>query len=472
MKTTKIKALSLAMLIGLSIFTISAQQTRSVGDFNGIKVGDVFNVVISQSELNTLSISGNEKDLSQIKTVVESGVLTITGDVTNAKDLVINIGAKSLNAIEATGSAVIKTNNKLICDKISIASNGAGDVTIDLKANEIKTKISGGGDITLKGDAKNLDASVTGAGTLKANNLEVEKATVKVSGAGDAKVNVSQSIDADVSGAGSIIYKGKPTERNINISGAGSVRESKSGNGEETANDTTNLMLGKKKLIIIDNENDDDSKEKVTPDFKHWVGWEIGVNGLLNYKNTLDMPNGGEFMELNYPKSIQFGLNMIEKDFHIYKNYVNLVTGFGFDFYHYALRNPVTLDGGASVLSATTDSTLKYSKNSLNVSYIKIPLMIEFNTSKNSENNLHIAVGGEFEYRIHSVQKQKYEVNDHQNKIKQRDDFNLAPFVYNATARVGYNNITVFANYGLSRLFQKDKGPQVYPFTIGVNFHI
>jgi hypothetical protein len=252
------------------------------------------------------------------------------------------------------------------------------------------------------------------------------------------------------------------------------VRESKSGNGEETARDTTNLQLGKKKLIIVDGDNDDNENESSKAkkdDFKHWVGYEVGVNGLLDYKNSLDVPTGGEFMDLNYAKSIQFGLNLIEKDFHIYKNYVNIVTGFGFDFNHYALKNNVTLNGSADILTATTDS-VKYSKNTLNVSYIKVPLLLEFNTSENVHNNLHIAVGGEFEYRIHAVEKQKSEVNNHTIRTKQRDDFNLAPFAYNATARIGYNNVTVFANYGLNRLFKKDKGPQLYPFTIGVNINI
>ena len=94
--------------------------------------------------------------------------------------------------------------------------------------------------------------------------------------------------------------------------------------------------------------------------------------------------------------------------------------------------------------------------------------MLEFNTSKKPNRNLHIAVGWEFAYRIYAVTKQKYDANDKHYNIKQNDDFNLEPFRYSAVARVGYNKLTLFANYGLNRLFKKDKGPQVYPFTIGV----
>ena len=188
----------------------------------------------------------------------------------------------------------------------------------------------------------------------------------------------------------------------------------------------------------------------------------------MDYKNNINLPAGASFLELDYAKSLQFGLNLFEKDFHVYKNYVNIVTGLGFDFNHYALQNNITLNGDTTYLSAITDSTIDYKKNKLNITYIKIPLMLEFNTSKNPNKNLHIAVGAEFAYRIHAVTKQKYEANDKHYKIRQRDDFNLEPFRYSAVARIGYNNVTIFANYGLNRLFKKDKGPQVYPFTIGV----
>jgi hypothetical protein len=346
----------------------------------------------------------------------------------------------------------------------------------DVKAAEIKTKISGAGDVTLKGTAQLLDAAVSGAGDLKASNLEADKVKAKVSGAGNAKIFAKQSIDADVSGAGDIIYKGNPAERNVNISGSGSVRESKSGNGEET--ESTKIKLGGKKYIIIGDNKEQESKDddvitskdsihNYNEAFKHWNGIEIGVNGLMDYKNTLNAPAGAGFLELDYAKSYLFGLNLGEKDFHLYKNYINLVTGFGFNFKHYALTNDVTLNADAAYLSASSD-TVKYIKNQLNVSYLKAPLLLEINTSKNPKKNFHIAGGVEFEYRIHSVAKQRYNSNDKHYRRKQRDNFNLEPFNYSLTARVGYNNVTLFANYGLNRLFKKDTGPQVYPVSAGI----
>jgi hypothetical protein len=56
--------------------------------------------------------------------------------------------------------------------------------------------------------------------------------------------------------------------------------------------------------------------------------------------------------------------------------------------------------------------------------------------------------------------------------VKQRSDYHLSDIKYSSTVRVGYGDyFTVFANYGLSQLFEKDKGPQVYPLTAGVSIN-
>ena len=495
--TTTIAAV---LLIFATAFTAKAQQTRQVGDFTGIKAGDEFEVLIVQGTENALKVDAPDSLQSKIKTEVQNGILVISaeGKIRNEKHDVIvgadgvktkkvyervfvNITIKSLASLDVSGSANVKSENELICDKLVIKSNGAGDIHLEVKAAEIKTDISGAGDVALKGSTQLLTADISGAGDLKASNLEADKAKVQVSGAGDAKVNVKQSLDADVSGAGSVIYKGNPAERTVSISGAGSVRESKSGNGEETAGDTTKFKLGKKKYMIIGNSDGDNSRDHYSKTdslndynrgFKHWHGFEFGVNGLLNYNNSLDAPDGARFMELNYAKSYQFGLNLFEKDFHIYKNYIKLVTGFGFDFNHYALKNHTSLFVDSTGYVWGTKDSMKYKKNTLNVSYIKVPLLLEINTSKNPRNNFHIAGGIEFAYRIHSVTKQQFDVNDHHYKVKQRDGFNIEPFRYSAVVRIGYNRVSLFADYGLNRLFQKDKGPQEYPFTVGLTISI
>jgi hypothetical protein len=476
-KSATSKIYGMLLLASISVFSAKAQQTRTTGDFTGIKAGDSFNINITQSDANTVKVDAPENVLSQIKTEVKDGILVISseGNLKTDKDITISIGIKTLNSLDVSGAADVRSENQLKTDKLSIESSGAGDVHLDLIAGEIKGSVSGAGDVTMKGTAQLLDISVSGAGELKASELEAEKVKAKVSGAGNAKVYAKQSLDAEVSGAGDVIYKGNPVDRNVNISGAGSVRESKSGNGEETASDTTKIKLGGRKYMIIGDDKEEkeevrsskDSIHDYNSDFKHWNGIELGANGLMDFKNSLNINSTASYMELDYAKSYQFGLNLFEKDFHIYKNYINLVTGLGFNFNHYAFANNVTLHTDTTYIWASNDS-VKYRRNKLNISYLRAPLLLEFNTSKNPNKNFHIAVGAEFEYRIHAVTKQRFDLNDKHYRIKQRDDFNLEPFNTSLVARIGYNKVTVYASYGLNRLFKKDEGPQVYPVGLGI----
>lgn len=480
----KTKLAGMLLLISSSLTTLKAQQLREVGDFSGIQAGDPLKIVISQSDQATVKVDAPENVQSAIKTEVKDGILSIStdGNIPDDQNITILITVKSLNSLENSGIAEIKSENKLICEQLKILSQGVGNINLEVEAKEIQSTLSGAGHITLKGNTQVLTATVSGAGGLKASDLEANKVNATVSGAGDAKVNAIQSLNADVSGAGSIIYKGNPIDRVVNISGVGSVRESKSGNGEETASDTTKVKWGKKKITIIDEDDDDDEdddngiskgmKGRNYGDFKNWTGLDLGVNGYLSHKASLNTPPGGEFLELNYAKSIQVGLNVFQKNFHIIHNYLNIYTGLGINFNHYALERDVTLKSNTSSLTASVDSSIHFKKNKLNATYLKLPLMLEVNTSKNPNHNFHIAVGAELLYRIYAVTKQSYESDNKRIQVKQKNDYHLEPFIYNLVARVGYNNISVYASYGITRLFKYNQAPQVYPFAAGITFAI
>jgi hypothetical protein len=56
------------------------------------------------------------------------------------------------------------------------------------------------------------------------------------------------------------------------------------------------------------------------------------------------------------------------------------------------------------------------------------------------------------------------------DKVKQKDDFNLNRFRYGITGRFGYAWINLFVNYGLSDLFEDGTGPELTPVSAGLAF--
>ena len=234
-----------------------------------------------------------------------------------------------------------------------------------------------------------------------------------------------------------------------------------------------------KAIAKIDSVKKDKKKKD---DFTHWGGVDFGVSMLTTAKNQLKLPQEQDttqmnyFLDLNYGKSLFFSLNLLEKNIKLYKNYVNIVTGLGFEWNSYNFKNKITLAQNAPYISASNTSvapdSVSYSKNKLKVAYIKAPLLLELNTNtNNSDKSFHIAGGIELGYKIGSRTKQVYELGGYDYKIKRKEDYSLADFKYSAVVRAGYGDyFTVFANYGLSELFAKDKGPQVFPLTAGISF--
>jgi len=85
--------------------------------------------------------------------------------------------------------------------------------------------MAGGGHASLKGNCNDSEFSIEGVGLITSKKLKSNSCSVSVAGAGSASVWVEESLDASISGAGSIRYKGNPSNINKKISGFGRISE-------------------------------------------------------------------------------------------------------------------------------------------------------------------------------------------------------------------------------------------------------
>ncbi len=239
--------------------------------------------------------------------------------------------------------------------------------------------------------------------------------------------------------------------------------------------DTTIVRIGKKDVTVIDHKDGTEiwwgkDKDKHRKDRSgkfngHWEGIEFGFNGFS--KPDYSLYNGNEFMSLNQGKSMEFNLNFYELNIGLAKSYVGLVSGMGLSFNSYRFENPYTLVKG---IERTEPFLLTYdnlSKTKLAVSYLNVPLLLEFQIPVNqNEGRIFINAGLVGGVKLGSHTKVKHgDIKD-----KDRSGFNLNSFKYAATARIGYKDISLFGSYSLAPLFQTGKGPELTPFTIGISF--
>jgi len=109
-----------------------------------------------------------------------------------------------------------------------------------------------------------------------------------------------------------------------------------------------------------------------------------------------------------------------------------------------------------------------YKKSKFVAPYLDIPLEIRFK----SESEFRIAVGFKFGFLLRAYTKYKgddYLSELHQTTIyKKKMLQHLEKNRYGFIGRIGYKWLNIYGYYQLSTLFVKDKGPEMYPISIGI----
>jgi hypothetical protein len=105
--------------------------------------------------------------------------------------------------------------------------------------------------------------------------------------------------------------------------------------------------------------------------------------------------------------------------------------------------------------------------------YFTIPILFELQlpSSRTFHKRFWLSGGILGSLKIDSHTKVVYNDNGKRKRDKNRDDFNIAVLRYGFTGRVGYSNFFAYANYFPVQFFEKDKGPELYPFAVGVGLH-
>jgi hypothetical protein len=246
--------------------------------------------------------------------------------------------------------------------------------------------------------------------------------------------------------------------------------------------DTTRIMVGGKEVIIISpgavevNIEDGDTLD-ASPDEEeqrdieaHWAGLEFGPTMLLNEAMKSSFPNDPQW-DNDPGKSFSWNLNLLEHKFPIYRNHIGITTGLGINWTRVDLKQYV-LNSNADSLWATVDTVSNFDKNKLRAIYLTAPLMVEFCTNGDGDDDgFYLAAGVIGGVRIGSSVKTKIETENRDVKDKTRGTYALNAFRLDAAVKLGYDDWGVFANYNVLPLFDTDKTAAVYPLTFGLTYN-
>lgn len=241
--------------------------------------------------------------------------------------------------------------------------------------------------------------------------------------------------------------------------------------------DTTSIRIGNRNFDVFENHDgtkihmsrESQPKKKNSGRFDGtWSGIGLGMNTF--YQTDYSLYNGfpyGDFFDIQHNKSLTFDLNFAEYAFANERNTFGLVTGLGISFMDFRFDQPITVtkEPGTGTLIPVSLNPETLVKSKLNVTYLTAPLMLEIATPlKYKSNRLTLAAGVIGGLNIGSHTKVKTD----EGKTKERRNFNVNPYKYDLTGRIGFGDISLFVNYGMTPLFREGKGPELVPVTIGI----
>jgi hypothetical protein len=263
-------------LLAFLISFAQKREKRSVSSFTKLSFRTAGKLYLKQGNTNSVELEGDPEVLAKIETEVEGDKLSIGPksengwfnwnwrDWNDSEKIVAYVTMKDIEGVYVSGSGDLIAETKLTGNDMELKVSGSGNLTAEIDAEDVDANVSGSGDLTLSGKMRSLDSGISGSGKIMFNgsvvdfvdasisgsgrfeatgtareikstisgsgrvnavDLVVDRCNVRISGSGSVQVNVKTSIDASISGSGSLSYKGNPSQVNSHSSGSGRVRK-------------------------------------------------------------------------------------------------------------------------------------------------------------------------------------------------------------------------------------------------------
>lgn len=482
---TKLSLLALFVLFTSFAFGQDVSKQTVVEPFQTILLNGHAKVELVQSTQNALEFNTAEKPKS-ISYSVKNGVLKIDADPSESDKVIVYF--TSIASIKASDLSQINIKESISFTDLNIELNDVSKFKGILKANNLKIETNDAAEMEISGSCTNLDLTCNDASKVDAPFLVSSIAKLDINDAAHAYIQATDAINAKVSDASKLFYVSNANNINIEVNDVARVKQIADPNTvvnndslpveiiDSIGNIITDILVQIDSTTKnIGNQNADDWHKKMKKSKKdkfngNWGGIMLGFNNYLTADNQIDVPLGYEFLDPKFTASKVFSINLIEQNINLIKNKFGIVTGLGIQWNNYFLANNAFLSGDSNVVTGGFDVANKdnYSKSKLTTTFINVPLIFEYQTNpKHNSKSFHINAGAVFGVRIGSHTKIVVE-NPSKQKIKNSDDFHLNPIRLDLTAGIGYGIINLVGTYSLTTLFKEQKGPQLYPVSVGI----
>lgn len=489
-------------------------------------LGGAYHIYFKQGDHYVASIEGDQIAVNRVEIDQQGELIDIysKGSLSYSGELKVIITAPNIKAIDLGGVCHFYTTegSKLTGDNITLDLQGAAFVKAEIDASNLTIDASGASSVELSGKALNTSIDASGAADLRMRKLNTVTANVEASGASDIDITVEDDLIGETSGVANLVYNndvkrqsvnehsmnsndgyvstGRTGEKTVKVGGVGvyvdddesRVRVNAGGINVETyEGDSVNIDLGGRRYVIDDFGNIKVRRRKGKRKFDgHFAGFELGVNGYVNSDFNMDFGPAYSYMDLRMEKSGNVNINFLEQNFAFSKKgNFGFLTGIGLSINNYRFSHQTHLDKEGPALRGYYIKGTDLRKTKIVNTWLTVPALFEWQTrSYRRSKRFFVQAGVQFGLRVQTHTKEYFENTGQpfdyvdpvtgqviesypgsgDRKVKQHDSFYMNPVKLDASVRLGWGFINLYGTYSLTRMFQKDKGPELYPFSLGL----
>lgn len=199
----------------------------------------------------------------------------------------------------------------------------------------------------------------------------------------------------------------------------------------------------------------------------HNSGLYIGFTRMTNH--FMGFGRNNRFPQ-NLSSSWEFGFNFLSVYHNFKKNPhwgLNIGTSWGYRSFNIDGNVALVKENGQSVFSAGDENT-RYERSRLRHFFFRIPITMEWQQRLSRNRLVFFNIGPEFEIR-HGVKSFSHPNGGKKKRVGK--DMYARPVSVNLLAQAGYGNLGFYLRYNTMSFFQKDKGPDVMPYSFGIAWY-
>ena len=207
-----LKKYSIVLFIVLSINSFAQTITHPISNFTELKVFNALQVNLIKSTEQKLEIIGENAEDIIIKQ--SGGSLKIYKNIKSifdSKSLTINLYYNdNIGELDANQGAIIYSKEIIKQTQIDVSAQEGAYIKIKAEVDFIKIKAVTGGNIQLIGTTTSQQIDLTTGSNYDGFDFIAKQTSITSSSGSEAKINVSDVLDATVKFGGTILYKGSP----------------------------------------------------------------------------------------------------------------------------------------------------------------------------------------------------------------------------------------------------------------------